>query len=71
MQHNIILSDHPNNSILKGSEDRVQHLELLGFWLCPSSGILETRKQGFSETESVSVFWWGEDTYSVGFFRKS
>jgi hypothetical protein len=29
------------------------------FGLCPSSGILETRKQNFSETGSVSVLRWG------------
>jgi hypothetical protein len=44
------------------------------FGLCPSSGILETRKHNVSETGSVSVPRWGgrEDTYSVGsFFMKS
>jgi hypothetical protein len=36
------------------------------FGLCPSSGILETRKHNASETGSVSVLsWGGEDTYLV------
>jgi hypothetical protein len=43
-------------SILKGSDDGVQHTELLiFFWTFPSSGILETRKHDVSETGSVSV----------------
>jgi hypothetical protein len=36
------------------------------FGLCPSCGILETRKHNVLETGSVSVLRWGEDTYSVG-----
>jgi hypothetical protein len=38
------------------------------FGLCPSSGILDTRKHDVSETGSVPVLRWrrGEDTYSVG-----
>jgi hypothetical protein len=37
------------------------------FGLCPSSGILETRKHNVLETGSVSVLrLWGEDTYSTG-----
>jgi hypothetical protein len=32
--------------------------ELLGFGLCPTSGILKTRKHNVSETGSVSVFRW-------------
>jgi hypothetical protein len=41
------------------------------FGLCPSSGILETRKRNVLETRSVSVLrWWeGEDIY-VGSLRK-
>jgi hypothetical protein len=35
------------------------------FWLCPSSGILETRKHNVSETGSFSYSGRGEDTYSV------
>jgi hypothetical protein len=31
--------------------------------LCPSSGILETRKHNVSETVSVAVLRWGGDTY--------
>jgi hypothetical protein len=41
------------------------------FGLRPSSYILETRKHNVSETGSVSVLRWGEDTYSVGPLRKS
>jgi hypothetical protein len=43
------------------------------FWTFPSSGVLETRKHNVPETGSVSVLRWkgGEDTYSVGPFRKS
>jgi hypothetical protein len=45
------------------------------FGLCPSSGVLETRKHDVSETGSVSVLkrrgGGGEDTYSVGSLRKS
>jgi hypothetical protein len=41
-----------------------------GFGLCPSSGILETRKHNVSETGSVFVVrGGGEDTYSVGSLR--
>jgi hypothetical protein len=37
------------------------------FGLCPSSGILETRKHNVSRTGYVSVLRWeGEDPYSVG-----
>jgi hypothetical protein len=32
------------------------------FGLCPSSGILETRKHNVSETGSVSVLRWREET---------
>jgi hypothetical protein len=43
-----------------------------GSGLCPSSGILKTRKHDVSETGSVSVLRWREgDTYSVGSLRKS
>jgi hypothetical protein len=42
------------------------------FGLCPSSGIVETRKHNVSETGSVSVLRWeGINTYSVGSLRKS
>jgi hypothetical protein len=46
---------------------------LFFFWTFPSSGILETRKHDVSETGSVSVLRCkgGEDTYSVGPFRRS
>jgi hypothetical protein len=36
-----------------------------------SSSILENRKNEISETGSVSILRWGEDTYSVGPLRKS
>jgi hypothetical protein len=40
--------------------------------LCPSPGILNTRKHNVSETESFSVFRRGErDTYSVASVSKS
>jgi hypothetical protein len=40
--------------------------------LCPSSGILNTRKHNVSETASVAILRCGErDTYSVGSLRKS
>jgi hypothetical protein len=40
--------------------------------LCPTSRILNTRKNNVSETGSVSVLRWGDgDTYSVGSLRKS
>jgi hypothetical protein len=43
-----------------------------GFGLCPSSGILKTRKHNISETGSFSVLRWrGEDTYSVGSLEKN
>jgi hypothetical protein len=32
------------------------------FGLCPSSGILETRKDNISETGSVSIHRWGGKT---------
>jgi hypothetical protein len=41
--------------ILKGCGDAVLHLQLLGFGLIPSSGILGTREHDVSETGSVSV----------------
>jgi hypothetical protein len=37
------------------SAEQMQSSELLGFWTCPSTGILNTRKQYVSETRSVSV----------------
>jgi hypothetical protein len=51
----------------------VHHTESLGFWtLCPSSGILNTRKHNVKGTGSVSVLRRGEgDTYFVGSLRKS
>jgi hypothetical protein len=42
----------------------------LVFWLCPSSGILETGKRNVSETGSVSIPKWGGGTYSIGYFRR-
>jgi hypothetical protein len=40
--------------------------------LCPSPGILNTRKHNVSETGYVSVFRWGDqETCSVGSLRKS
>jgi hypothetical protein len=40
--------------------------------LCPSSGILNTRKHNVSKTGSISVLRKGEgDTYSVGSLRKN
>jgi hypothetical protein len=46
-------------------------LRITGFFgLCPSSGILNTRKHIVSEIGSVSVLRWGEgDTYCVGSLR--
>jgi hypothetical protein len=43
------------------------------FVLCPSSGILGTRKHNVSETESVPSSGEGgrEDTYTVGSLRKA
>jgi hypothetical protein len=41
------------------------------YGLCPSSGILNTRKQNVLETGSVSVFTRGEgDTSYIGSFRE-
>jgi hypothetical protein len=58
--------------ILDFSEDGGKTLRIIVlFLLCPSSGILETRKHNVPETDSVSVLRGGEDTYSVGFLRKS
>jgi hypothetical protein len=39
----------------KKEEEEPYGPELLGFGICPSSGILETRKHKDSETGSVSV----------------
>jgi hypothetical protein len=39
------------------------------FGLCPPSGILDNRKY-VSETGSVSILRWEEDTYSVAYLRK-
>jgi hypothetical protein len=41
------------------------------FGLCPSSGILETRKHNVSETGSFPSSDEGAETYSVGSLRKS
>jgi hypothetical protein len=42
------------------------------FGLCPSSGILETRKHNISESRSVSVHRWeGQDTSSLESLRQS
>jgi hypothetical protein len=42
-----------------------------GFGLCPSSGILKTRKHNVSETGSIYVLRWGGDTYPIMSPRKS
>jgi glycerol-3-phosphate acyltransferase PlsY len=56
--------------------DKQIHLrgsESLGFWTCPLSRIINTRKHDVSEAGSVSVLRRGGVgyTYSVGTLRKS
>jgi hypothetical protein len=36
------------------------------FGLCPSSGILKTRKHSILETGSTSILWWGGLALSKG-----
>jgi hypothetical protein len=44
---------------------------ILGFRICPSSGILNTRKHNISETGSASIHKRGEgDAYCIGSLRK-
>jgi hypothetical protein len=48
------------------------YLELLGFRLFPSFGILETRKHDVSETGSVSVFRWrGKTSTQLGSLERA
>jgi hypothetical protein len=60
---------------LENENDFEHVIGIQNYWvsgLCPSSGIVITRKQNFSETGSVSVLRLGQgDTNSVGSHRKS
>jgi hypothetical protein len=49
----------------------VYNTELLGFWTFPSSGILENTTFRKLDPFPFSGEGGGEDTYSVGPFRKS
>jgi hypothetical protein len=51
---------------LKSSDDGIQHSESLGLWTCPSSGILNTRKDNVSETWSVSILVWKDPRVEAG-----
>jgi hypothetical protein len=59
--------------LIKGSDGGVSHSELLGFLLCPSSGILELENTTFRKLDLFPSSGDGgvEDTYSVGSVRKS
>jgi hypothetical protein len=63
LSQNIILSTLFSNIFSRCSSlyvgDPFSYSELLGFLICPSTGILETRRYNFSEIASVSVFRWG------------
>jgi hypothetical protein len=57
--------------VLKGFDEVYNTQNYWVFGLCPSSGILDTRKHNVSETGSVFVLRLvGGDTYSVGSLRK-